>query len=67
MTMNLDLDTLRNAWSEFVTGHVLSSVIDPVVANSWERCWARLNPLHKTTPVKLSAERILSIQKTHKE
>ncbi len=65
--MNLDLQTLKNAWSEFIKGHVLNTVIDPVVANSWERCWARLNPLRRVTPVKLSPERILSIQKTNGE
>ncbi len=63
--MNLDLQTLKDAWSEFIKGHILNTVIDPVVANSWERCWARLNPLRRVTPVKLSPERIQSIQKTN--
>ena len=63
--MNLDLQTLKNAWSEFIKGHVLNPMLDPVVANSWERCWARLNPLRRVTPAKLNPERIQSIQKTN--
>ena len=63
--MNLDLEIFQNAWNEFITGHKLNTLIDPVVANSWERCWARLNPLRQITPIKLSPERIVSIQKTN--
>ena len=65
--MNLDLPTFKSAWSEFIKRHVLSPLIDPVVAKSWERCWARLNPLRQVTPVRLSAERIQAIQKTSAE
>ncbi|HLF88827.1 MAG TPA: sigma 54-interacting transcriptional regulator [Anaerolineales bacterium] len=65
--MYLDLEAIRNAWDEFVTGRTLSPGIDPVVANSWRRCWPRLNPQREITPVRLTEDRILSIQKTNAE
>lgn len=61
----IDLNAIYQAWNEFITSHAVNSAIDPVVANSWERCWARLNPLRQITPVKLSPERIQSMRKTN--
>ncbi|MCB9135013.1 MAG: sigma 54-interacting transcriptional regulator [Anaerolineales bacterium] len=65
--MFIDLEAIYNAWQNFINEHTLSTEIDPVVANSWERCWPRLNPFREITPLRLSDERILSIQKTNVE
>lgn len=62
--MNLDLQTLKDAWSEFIKGHILNTVIDPVVAFVGTMLGA-VKSLRRVTPVKLSPERIQSIQKTN--
>jgi transcriptional activator for dhaKLM operon len=65
--MYLDLQAIQEAWKEFITGHTLQPEVDPVVANSWQRCWPRLNPFRGISPVRLTEDRILSIQKTNVE
>lgn len=65
--MYVDLEAIQNAWLKFINTHTLSPEIDPVVANSWARCWPRLNPYREIIPMRLSEDRILSIQKTNAE
>lgn len=65
--MYVDLEAIHNAWLKFINTHILSPEIDPVVANSWERCWPRLNPYREIIPGRLSDDRISSTLKTNVE
>lgn len=58
-------EEIQQAWIAFVTNHVLLPQIRPVIAASWERCWARVDPYSPHRPPHLSAEHLLSIQVNH--
>ncbi|GAP09933.1 hypothetical protein BECAL_01087 [Bellilinea caldifistulae] len=58
-------EEIQQAWIAFVTNHVLMPPVRPVIAASWERCWARVDPYSPHRPPHLSAEHLLSIQVNH--
>lgn len=43
-------DSALPAWTEYVHHQRLLPEVDPLVANSWKRCWPRVNPFH-TAPL----------------
>ncbi|WP_322509504.1 sigma-54-dependent Fis family transcriptional regulator [Anaerolinea sp.] len=53
---------IQQAWKAFITNHVLLPQVRPVIAASWRRCWARVDPYIRIQPHHLSAEHLLSIQ-----
>jgi PAS domain S-box-containing protein len=62
--MNAPLDLLQQkiAWLEFMDHQEYHQDLQPLVAQSWKRCRARLNP-YKHTPLKrLSKDHLLSSQ-----
>ncbi len=62
---HLSGDEIHQAWMAFVTNHVLMPQVRPVIAASWERCWARVDPYSPHRPPHLSAQHLLSIQVNH--
>lgn len=50
------------AWVKFISSGEIDSQVNPVVANSWKRCWARVNPVQEINPVRLNPNHLLSIQ-----
>jgi transcriptional activator for dhaKLM operon len=51
----LNLSLLQEAWERFVASGQLAQEVDPVVAQSWQRCSLRLNPLAQPQWVYASA------------
>jgi len=56
------MDPNLNAWQEFVEHHKIVDGVNPFVANSWNRCRMRLNPLNKETTKRLNPEHLLVSQ-----
>lgn len=52
----------RQAWKVFITDQVALPEVNPVVVNSWRRCWGRLNPLHPVELQKLNPDHLLATQ-----
>jgi len=62
MNAPLDLRQQKIAWLEFVDQQKFHQDLQPLVAQSWKRCRARLNP-YKDTPLKhLSDDHLLASQ-----
>lgn len=55
-------EEVHQAWIAFVTNHTILSLVRPVIAASWERCWARVDPYSPSKPPHLSGSNLLSIQ-----
>ncbi len=55
-------EEIHQAWIAFVTNHTVLSLVRPVIAASWERCWARVDPYSPTRPPHLSGSNLLSMQ-----
>ncbi|MEN4011440.1 MAG: dihydroxyacetone kinase operon transcriptional regulator DhaR [Bellilinea sp.] len=55
-------EEFHQAWIAFVTNHTLLSLVRPLIAASWERCWARVDPYSPTKPPHLSNSNLLSMQ-----
>lgn len=58
----LDVDQQRAAWQAFIHSHILSPGINPLIAQSWERCWSRIIPHHNVRLTFLSSEHLLAAQ-----
>jgi transcriptional activator for dhaKLM operon len=50
------------AWSHFVNTGEVSEVVNPMIAASWKRCYARVNPIQTIHPVRLNQAHLLSSQ-----
>lgn len=53
---------MRSAWETFVTRHQLQSIVPPMIAQSWKRCWPRLDPYQRPILTRLAADHLLSTQ-----
>ena len=38
---------MLEAWQKFITNQELQSIVPPLIASSWQRCWGRVNPNNK--------------------
>ncbi len=58
------LDTYQkiDAWNKFIHQQEICPELNPLVVNSWKRCWARLNPYRESMLKKLAAEHLLAAQ-----
>jgi transcriptional activator for dhaKLM operon len=50
------------AWTRFVSQQAIHPTVDPLVANSWQRCSPRLNPHQTANFKKLNPEHLLATQ-----
>ncbi len=57
-----DQELFYEAWRAFIQRQVILPEVNPCVANSWMRCWARLNPHRPLQLRKLSPEHLLTAQ-----
>lgn len=62
----LTMETVQSenlkAWETFITRHLLLPTVQPLITESWERCWAVLDPLRKRQIRQLSSDHLLSMQ-----
>ena len=58
----LDIDQKLIAWKAFVERKEIVGGVQPLIANSWKRCWARLNPYSETAPRRLHPDQLLASQ-----
>ncbi|MBN1149014.1 MAG: sigma 54-interacting transcriptional regulator [Anaerolineales bacterium] len=58
----LDTDQTLIAWKAFVDHQEILSGVNPLIAASWRRCWARLNPYKETAPKCLIPDHLLASQ-----
>lgn len=58
----LDANQLIAAWQNYIQEQILSPELNPLVVNSWKRCWARLNPYRESQLKKLASEHLLAAQ-----
>jgi PAS domain S-box-containing protein len=58
----LDIDQKLIAWKAFVESKEIVGGVQPLIANSWKRCWARLNPYSETAPRRLHPDQLLASQ-----
>jgi transcriptional activator for dhaKLM operon len=56
----MDLEKLRAAWTEFVNNENILPDVSPMVANSWRRCRAHINPTQKLQFNKLNPDHLLA-------
>lgn len=50
------------AWSQFINSGEVSPAVKPMIAASWKRCYARVNPIQPVNPVRLNPTHLLSSQ-----
>jgi PAS domain S-box-containing protein len=58
----LDRNSMRNAWEAFISKHQMHPLVPSLVAQSWKRCWPRLDPHQKPLFTRLGANHLLSAQ-----
>jgi transcriptional activator for dhaKLM operon len=56
----MDWEKLRVAWTEFVNNEKILPEVSPMVANSWRRCRALINPTQKIKYNKLKPDHLLA-------
>jgi PAS domain S-box-containing protein len=61
-TSTLDIDQKVIAWKAFIEHQEILDGVQPMVANSWKRCWTRLNPYNEIIPKRLSPDHLLASQ-----
>ncbi len=57
-----DYELFLEAWKTFITQQIILPEVNPYIANSWKRCWARLNPHRPGTLRSLRPEHLLATQ-----
>ncbi len=58
----MNLEKQLNAWSEFANHEKIQPGVLPIIASSWERCWARINPTKKIQFHQLNPDHLLAAQ-----
>jgi transcriptional regulator of acetoin/glycerol metabolism len=62
MFTTLDIDQKLIAWQAFIDRQEILSGVHPLIANSWKRCWTRLDPYHEIVPKRLNPDLLLAAQ-----
>jgi transcriptional activator for dhaKLM operon len=57
-----DQSQIAAAWRQFILHQTTSEVINSGVANSWKRCWGRMNPFQVVEIKRLQADHLLATQ-----
>jgi transcriptional regulator of acetoin/glycerol metabolism len=60
-------EQLYEAWHTFITRHIVLPQVRPIIATSWQRCWARVDPYALLKPPRLSDQHLFSMQVNHFE
>ncbi|MDT8897256.1 sigma 54-interacting transcriptional regulator [Thermanaerothrix sp. 4228-RoL] len=60
-------EQLYDAWHTFITRHIILPQVRPIIATSWQRCWARVDPYALLKPPRLSDQHLFSMQVNHFE
>lgn len=55
-------EQLYDAWYAFITRHIVMPQVRPIIAASWRRCWARVDPYTSLKPPRLSDQHLFSMQ-----
>lgn len=55
-------DNLYPAWYSFIYDQKITSEVEPIIARSWKRCWARVNPLQPARSAHLNENNLLTSQ-----
>ncbi|WP_083461823.1 sigma-54-dependent Fis family transcriptional regulator [Thermanaerothrix daxensis] len=55
-------EQLYDAWHAFITRHIVMPQVRPIIAASWRRCWARVDPYTSLKPPRLSDQHLFSMQ-----
>ncbi len=55
-------EQLYDAWHAFITRHIVMPQVRPIIAASWRRCWARVDPYTSLKPQRLSDQHLFSMQ-----
>jgi transcriptional activator for dhaKLM operon len=63
---SLDLDRLKQRWSQFTQTGQLPGDLDPLVAAAWQRCAPRLNP-HRTPQWTALNDEVLALTLRHRQ
>lgn len=63
--MNEWQDRSRSAWEHFVSRHVTDPEVQPLIAQSWKRCWPKLDHSQQISMTRLSEQHFLSVQVTN--
>jgi transcriptional regulator of acetoin/glycerol metabolism len=53
---------MLEAWQKFITNQELQSIVPPLIASSWQRCWGRVNPNNKLEFTRMGSEYMLASQ-----
>ena len=53
---------MLEAWQKFITNQELQSIVPPLIASSWQRCWGRVNPNNKLEFTHMGSEYMLASQ-----
>jgi transcriptional activator for dhaKLM operon len=53
---------MLEAWTRFTTNQQLETIVPPLIAASWQRCWGRVNPNNATEFTRMGAEYLLTSQ-----
>jgi transcriptional activator for dhaKLM operon len=53
---------MLEAWQKFIANQELDSIIPPLIASSWQRCWGRVNPNSTLEFSRMSSEYMLASQ-----
>src|SRR4026207_750760 len=53
---------MLEAWQKFIENQELDSIIPPLIASSWQRCWGRVNPTSTLEFSRMSSEYMLASQ-----
>lgn len=59
--------SLDQAWQAYVARRVILPQVRPVIAASWERCWANVDPYAPVRPQCLADQHLFSMQVNHFE
>jgi transcriptional regulator of acetoin/glycerol metabolism len=62
MNISLDIDHTLIAWKVFVDSQEILPGVNPLIADSWKRCWTRLNPHKENNLKRLSPDHLLTLQ-----
>lgn len=58
----VDAEQIFAAWRQFTAGQGMDVCVPPVIAASWRRCWAHINPIQELQFTRLSEDHLLSSQ-----
>ncbi len=59
---NWPAQQMLEAWTRFINSGEVNAAVNPMIAASWKRCYAKVNPIQPANPVRLNPTHLLSSQ-----